>query len=218
MSDILNKYGITNFYKAATQQGFARNYQYRVQQLGNWVLNPDQLVYITTATMPGRSITPIPVPFMGLAFQVPGAATYNQNASWPVTFRCDERLKVRNVLESWSFGTFNDKTSKGANIPDESTNHQIVLLSLDNLGNVVKSITLFGAWVVNIGDLSYDLTGNGQVVNIQTTLAYQYWRNNSVANFAEPVQPGDPQIYRGVNAGTTTGSVPEDGLSARLSQ
>ena len=130
---------------------------------------------------------------------------------------CDERLKVRNVLESWSFGTFNDKTSKGANIPDDSTDHQIVLLSLDNLGNIVKCITLFGAWVVNIGDLSYDLTGNGQVVNIQTTLAYQYWRNNSVANFVQPVQPGDPQIYRGLNAGTTTGSVPEDGLSAQLS-
>lgn len=199
MSNISETLGIQNFYEAAIRGGFARNYQFRVMRLGNWVANQDQLLYITTASMPGRSITPIPVPFMGLAFQVPGAATYNQNAGWAVTFRCDENLLVRNILESWSFGTFNDHSSKGSNIPSKSPNHSVELVALDNLGNVVKGIVLYGAWVVNIGDLQYDITGNGQVVTINATLAYQYWRNASylapVAQFTKPVEPGDSNIY-----------------------
>jgi hypothetical protein len=199
MADITESLGIQNFYKAAITGGFARNYQFRVLRLGNWVSDFDQLLYITTTTMPGRSITPIPVPFMGLAFQVPGAATYNQNAGWPVTFRCDERLQVRNILESWSFGTFNDVSSKGANVPNDSIEHQVELVAIDNLGNPVKALTLYGAWVVNIGDMSYDLTGNGQVITMQTTLAYQYWRESrSTTNIflRPPASPGDSEIYK----------------------
>jgi len=201
MSYITDNLGIQNFYDAAIKGGFARNYQFRVKQLGNWIANKDQLLYITTASMPGRSITPIPVPFMGLAFQVPGAATYNQNAGWNVTFRCDESLQVRNILESWSFGTFNDISSKGSNVPDKTSDHIIELVSVDNLGNVVKGLVLYGAWVVNIGDLQYDITGNGQVVNISATIAYQYWRNSSYLvdrvgpQSSEPVSPGDNNIY-----------------------
>ena len=214
MSYISENLGIQNFYSAAIKGGFARNYQFRVLRMGNWIADKDQLLYITTATMPGRSITPIPVPFMGLAFQVPGAATYNQNAGWAVTFRCDEKLQVRNILESWSFGVFNDVSSKGSNIPDNTEAHQIELLSVDNLGNQVKAITLYGAWVVNVGDMSYDLTGNGQVVNIQTTLAYQYWRTSKSTTTIQsligpgtlPPAPGNPEIYPAGTAGPEGGA------------
>lgn len=196
MSDILEQQGIQQFYDAAIKGGFARNYQFRVLRLGRWVTTPDNLLYITTASMPGRSITPIPVPFMGLAFQVPGAATYNSNGAWAVTFRCDENLKVRNILESWSFGTFNDVSSKGSNVPSKAPEHTITLVSLDNLGTPVKQISLYGAWLVNTGDLTYDITGNGQVVNINATIAYQYWRNDKeITNLEEPVSPGNPKIY-----------------------
>jgi len=191
---VLSELGIENFYQKAVQQGFARDYQFRVLKFGNWIADPSDLLYITTATMPGRTITAIGVPFMGLNFQVPGAANYNSNAGWSVTFRCDETLKLRNLLEDWSYGIFNDITSKGSNIPNPSAVHEVDLLSLDNLGNPRKRIKLVGAFVTNTGDISYNITGNGAVVTMNATLAYQYWRNIGTSSTAAPAQPGDASV------------------------
>ena len=194
MGDINTKYGIDSFYQNAINLGFARNFQFRVLRMGDWLSSPADMLYITTASMPGRTINSIAVPYMGLNFQMPGAANYNSNAGWQVQFRCDERLNVRNILENWSFGIFDDRTSKGANIPNNTTSHSIDLVSIDNLGNPRKAISLIGAWCQTVGDLGYDLTGNGTIVTINCTIAYQYWRETERRNFYPPAQPGDPDI------------------------
>lgn len=191
---VVSTLGIENFYQKAVQDGFARDYQFRVLQFGQWIADPTDSLYVTTATMPGRLVTAIAVPFMGLNFQVPGAANYKQNGGWSVTFRCDEKLKLRNLLETWSYSIFDDRSSKGSTIPNPSGAHDVTLLSLDNLGNPRKVIKLIGAFVTDTGDLSYNITGNGTVVTMAATLAYQYWRDQGVYSDETPAQPGDPRI------------------------
>ena len=81
---VVSTLGIENFYQRAVQQGFARDYQFRVLRFGQWIPDPQESLYITTATMPGRTVTAVGVPFMGLNFQVPGAANYKSNSAWAV--------------------------------------------------------------------------------------------------------------------------------------
>lgn len=167
---------ISDFYTVAQQKDFARQFQFRVIQLANTNFGEDQLVYLETANLPGRSITNIPVPFMGLQFNVPGTATYPGSDAWAATFRCDQNYDIRAVLENATVNTFDDATSTGDyNIARNSSIITIDLLGKDP-STTIRRYNLIGAYVVSVGESTYNLTDNGSIVTVPTTLAYQYWR------------------------------------------
>lgn len=166
---------ISDFYRVAQSKDFARQFQFRLTQLANTNFGQDQFVYLETASLPGRSITNVQVPFMGLQFNVPGTATYPGSDSYAVTFRCDENYDIRGQLEANTFNTFDDGDSTGSyNIATEASKIQMNLLNKS--GNTVRQYTLYGAYVVSVGDISYNLGDSGTIQTVPATLAYQYWR------------------------------------------
>ena len=174
----LAEQGIQNFYDAARASDFARDFQFRILQLGPNIYNSqlqDRLVFLTTATLPNRSITNQPVPFMGLQFNVPGSATYPGSEGWGVTFRCPQDFAIRRTLESWTRDTFDDETSTGDyTIPSRAS---VIHLSLmNNAGASIREYILYGVYCQSLGDMSYNLEGSGAPVTFTATLAYQYWR------------------------------------------
>lgn len=169
---------IADFYRTVQQNDFARQFQFRVVQLANTNFGESQLVYLETANLPGRAINNIAVPFMGLQFNVPGTASYPGSDAWNVTFRCDQAYNIRATLENATFNTFDDGTSTGDyNIARNSS--VITLNLLNKSGGTVRQYTLYGAYVVNVGDIAYNLGDNGSIVTVPATLAYQYWRVTS---------------------------------------
>jgi hypothetical protein len=169
---------IADFYRTVQQNDFARQFQFRVVQLANTNFGEDQLVYLETANLPGRAINNIAVPFMGLQFNVPGTASYPGSDAWAVTFRCDQSYNIRATLENATFNTFDDSTSTGDyNIARNSS--VITLNLLNKTGGTARQYTLYGAYVVNVGDIAYNLGDNGSIVTVPATLAYQYWRVTS---------------------------------------
>jgi hypothetical protein len=175
---------ISDFYTSVQQQDFARTFQFRVTQLANTNFGESSLVYLETASLPGRTITNVAVPFMGLQFNVPGTAKYPGSDAYNVTFRCDANYNIRTVLENATFNTFDDSTSTGNyNI---ARNSSVIGLSLLNKsGGTVRKYTLYGAYVVSVGEMGYDLTTDGAIQHVDATLAYQYWRVTQ-ANSALP--------------------------------
>lgn len=166
---------ISDFYRSVQQKDFARQFQFRLVQLANTNFGEDTLIYVETATLPGRAITNVQVPFMGLQFNVPGTATYPGSESYAVTFRCDQDYNIRAALENATFNTFDDGTSTGDfNIARNSS--VITMNLLNKSGSTVRQYTLYGAYVVSVGDLSYNLGDSGTIQTVPTTLAYQYWR------------------------------------------
>ena len=166
---------ISDFYRSVQQKDFARVFQFRLVQLANTNFDEDTLVYVQTANLPGRAITNTQVPFMGLQFNVPGTATYPNSNAYAVRFRCDANYDIRTVLENATFNTFDDGTSTGDyNIARNSS--VITLNLLNKSGTTVRQYTLYGAYVVSINDMAYDLADGGTIQNVDTTLAYQYWR------------------------------------------
>jgi len=162
---------IQNFYAAAQAQEFARDFQFRIRTLGPFVDN--DLLYITTATLPGKSITNQVVPYQGLDFNVPGSVKYDGSDAWEITFRCDEGLNIRNKLENWIKEIFDDETSSGKyGVPTEQA-------SMDLLGKDLKTIRRYnfiGIYPTKLGPISYDVQGDGKPVEFTGSFAYQYWR------------------------------------------
>ncbi len=171
---------ISDFYRSVQQRDFARQFQFRLVQLANTNFGEDTLIYVETATLPGRSINNIQVPFMGLNFNVPGTASYPGSESYSVTFRCDQNYDIRAALEEATFNTFDDQTSSGDfNIARDAS---VVTLNLLNKNNsTARQYTLYGAYIVSVGDVTYNLGDNGTIQTIPATLAYQYWRVTSLS-------------------------------------
>jgi hypothetical protein len=179
MAGLLDTTGIENFYNAASTYDFARQNLFRVVSLGGNKFTLNELMYITTTTLPSRAINNVAVPFMGLQFNVPGTANYPNSNGWNVTFRVPQNLSIRKKFENWTRLVFDDTTSSGAyNIPSKDISNQIILSLIDKNGNAITTYTLYGAYCVSTGDMTLDVTTAGEIITQQVTLAYQYWRSN----------------------------------------
>ena len=169
---------IKKFYQTASARDFARNFSFRVESIidrGQKVIEQEDLVYVTTAALPGRTITSIAQPYMGLEFQIPGAAKYTNSGGYSMTFRADGSNIIRSLFERWTFLTFDDETSTGTyRIYDNSS---ITLTQLDqDLNPLPEKYKLHGIFPVSVGDLAYDMTGNGDPITLDVSFAYQFWR------------------------------------------
>lgn len=181
---------IQDFYTTAQNRDFARQFQFQLVSFGNVLFDPTtHLVYVETASLPGRQITNVPVPYMGLAFNVPGTASYPGSAGYSVTFRCDQAYNIRSALEAALFDTFDESKSAGKyDIPTQGST--LTMNLLDKSLKTVRSYTLFGVYVQALADAAYNISDTGTVQTIQATLAYQFWRAGTGNN----VQPSGPMI------------------------
>ena len=209
---------IRNFYQTAAANDFARIFQFRLNSFGPINFNPEtHLAYVETASLPGRAITNVTVPYMGLTFNTPGTANYPGSAGYSVTFRCDQKYNIRAALEAATFKSFDEQTSTGDyGMPNEGTTLQLALLdkTIGDRGfpRVVRYYTLFGVWVQSIADAAYDIKDTGTVQTVQCTLAYQFWRASqeipvqSAGQAVEPMAVGVKRIIPlpMTKAGSTT--------------
>jgi hypothetical protein len=172
---------ILDFYQVAQERDFTRQFQFRVTEIsdrGAAIVTRDDLVYVTTANLPARSITNVAVPYMGLSFNVPGAANYPGSDAYAITFRSDSEQIVRRVFENWSRSTFDDATSTGTYRMFSTS--RIVLDLLDQGFNTVRQYVLHGVWPVTVGEMTFDTTNTGDIVTFQATVAYQFWTRGIV--------------------------------------
>ena len=166
---------IKQFYSTAVQRDFARVFQFKLEFFNNVDFGPAHLTYVETAALPGRSITNVPVPYMGLSFNIPGTVTYPGSAGYPIQFRCDQYYDLRSVLEAATFNTFDEANSSGDyNTPREAS--RLVMTLLDKNMQPVRAYTMFGVYIQSLGDSAYDIKDTGTVQTIQAVIAYQYWR------------------------------------------
>lgn len=162
---------IQSFYAAAQAREFARDFQFRILNLGPFVEN--DLLYCRTANLPGKEITNQVVPWMGLDFNIPGSVKYTGSNAWTLNFWCDEGINVRNKVENWITEIFNDQTSTGKyGVPIEVASMGL----LDKNLNVIRKYDFYGVYCQNVGNLAYNIEGTGTVVTFDATFAYQFWR------------------------------------------
>jgi hypothetical protein len=172
---------ITDFYRVATTREFARDFNFRVLSINTGgastvTFDENDLVYVKTASLPGRSISNIPVPYMGLKFNVPGSVDYPGSDGYEMTFYADANSQIRQKFEQWSTDIFDDSNSTGNYFSPKQT-AIMDLVQLDNQLNSVAQYQLVGVSVRNVGPLNYTIAeGTGSVIEFTVTVSYHYWR------------------------------------------
>lgn len=168
--------GIQDFYSAARTYGFSRDYQLRVAQIGNIFPAPfaDIYVYAKTASVPKRNINSAQVNIRGFTYNVPMQVQYESGA-WPLTMYCDQGFTIRTQFEYWQKKIFDEHGMQGA-----MENKVIQLNLLNDNTDTVMIYRLHGAFPQSIGDIQYDLSGNGKPQSFEITFAYQYWTSQQV--------------------------------------
>jgi len=172
----VNGQTIRDFYQQASDVGFARDFQFRITTFdvnGISLQDPD-LVFLKTASLPGKSINTTTAPFMGLDFQIPGTVKFD-NGAWPVTFYCTQDYNLRSMLEDSVTNTFDETQSVGNMEPRDLSENIIRLSLIDDTLNEIKVYNLLGAFITKIDDIKYDLTKAGGIQEVGATIAYQYW-------------------------------------------
>jgi len=177
---------IQDFYRVAQNRNFARDYNFRVLSITtpgvtNAAGQPltfnesDDLVYVKTAILPERAISNVPVPYMGLNFNLPGNATYPGSEGYNLTFYADANSTIRQKFEDWSRYVFDDANSTGFYFTPGPTS-VIDLVQLDNQMNKVAQYSLIGVSPRSVGAINYNIAGGtGETVEFQATVSYHYF-------------------------------------------
>lgn len=172
---------IQTFYQQAAARNFARDFQLRITSFivnGVQQLKEEDLVFLKTAQLPGKTITVQNADFMGLKFNIPGAAQFDNSSSWQATFYCTQDFRLRDLLETSMLDSFNQYSSTGNMEPRDLDSYKIVLSLLDDQLNTVREYELLGCFITNLGSTSYNVGGSGAIQEVQATIAYQYWRSS----------------------------------------
>jgi hypothetical protein len=69
---------------------------------------------------------------------------------------------------------FQDTSTGNLQLPDRDENY-IEMCTVDDQLEPLVTYTLQGAFITQVGDVSFDLTAGGTIQRIPVTIAYQYW-------------------------------------------
>ena len=153
MGDTPPNINIEDFYAHATEHDFARLHQFRVIEW-KWfnkdvLPNEQWFLYLETATLPGREIANLSVPYLGMTFNVPGMAAYSGASNYAVTFRSDKNYVIRQMLEIQSRNTHDDTDTTGNYlVPGEDS--YMVLGLLDKRQNIIMLYKLIGVHIITL--------------------------------------------------------------------
>lgn len=175
----MSVHGIQNFYTQAVGKQFLRDFNFRLLniQTADLSLTSDEIIYATSATLPGRNIVNHQQPFMGLNLNYGGSVQYNGSDSYTVSVFMPADGTMREKLERASRNIFDDNTSTG-NYTLPGPENRVVLALIDPQLQILRgqTYTLVGAQLRNVGDITFDyLAGTGALVKCDITLAYQWY-------------------------------------------
>ena len=121
--------------------------------------------YLVKATsLPGQTITEIPVNFRGRQLFLAGDRTFE---TWTTTVINDTDFMVRNAIERWMNGINDLETNTGlSNVSDYTA--QLVVEQLDRDDVILKSYVLRNCWptVVAPIELSYDTVSDIETFDV----------------------------------------------------
>jgi len=171
-------WGIQDFYSLAQRVDFARLHQFRIVEWKNHgedvFDNKDFFLYLETATLPGKEVANLVVPYIGMEFNVPGQTRYT-GTSFAATFRCDQFYIIRKTLEQCVLDTFNDEDTTGEMLIPNDESIMIIAL-LDKNNDPTIQYKLIGANISNTGSIQYNLGDSGQIAKVEAVITYHYWR------------------------------------------
>lgn len=157
-------------------KGGARNDRFRViinypAAIGGTPNKQDYLV-VTTAALPGSTVTPANVFFQGRQIPILGD---RQNEPWTMTVLNDTDFSHRNAFTRW----LNQIMSHEGNVQGTANWRDLLgvieVQQLDRDDTVLKIVKLYNAFPDNMSQVDLDYGSVDQVEIYSVTFAYSHW-------------------------------------------
>jgi hypothetical protein len=137
-------------------------------------LNEQFTFFARSSQLPGSTVNPVTLNYMGREVKVPGNRTFPELS---VTIFNDEDFKVRSALEKW----LNGMNSHRGNLRDQSMinstgwGRSAHVIQYAKSGEALKSYTFIGLFPIDISPIDMDWASNDVVEEYACTFAYQWW-------------------------------------------
>lgn len=139
--------------------------------VSNELIEQEGRVYLTSYTVPGRSLSVLEVPYGEMTYRMPNKISYS--GTYQITASCASDYLLRNALERWQFSVMSELTGCGGSaFPCDSSTLTIVVLGPNC--EIVRGYRLIGIFPSEISEISYDQSSTERVT-FTFTLAYQRW-------------------------------------------
>ena len=174
---------IIEFYNVAQNREFSRKFMFRVLTLGPF--SEEDLIYVKTAKLPGRTIANKQVKFCGWTLNLPGTVLYDGSDSWEVTFRCDDAHNIRRKALAWQDEIFSiQRTGQKFGTPRNMLG--IFSLLTKDRSQSHDTYTMYGIYPTKVGDIEYSAEDDGEVAEFSVTFAYQFWTDQLAGEYSVP--------------------------------
>ena len=168
-------------FKAFLDGGGARANQFRVTLttptgIATGLPTTKASFLIKTASLPGQTITDIPVNYRGRILYLAGDRTFEP---WTTTVLNDAEFDLRNGIERWMSGINDLETSIGQTDVSRYT-ADLLVEQLDREENTLKSYTLKGCWPTAINAIELNMDTVSDIETFDITWRYTYFSASSV--------------------------------------
>lgn len=128
------------------------------------------------AQLPGISLTPIEVPYMGRTVKIAGDRQFQ-----PITFTVinDTDWKVRNAFERW-FNLINQHSENVGAVRPSEYQVDMVVEQIGRDGEIIASYTLVGSFPSDLSPIELGFDQIDVLEEFTVTVEYSYWTRDSI--------------------------------------
>jgi len=123
---------------------------------------------VKASSLPGQTITEIPVNFRGRQLFVAGDRTFE---TWTTTIINDTDFRIRNGIEQWMSGINDLETSLGVSDMNAYTS-DIIVQQLDRDDSVLKSYVLQTCWPTVLAPIELSMDTVSEIEQFDVTWRY----------------------------------------------
>ena len=169
-------------FKSQLSQGGARNNQFKVDIGGPPFLgiSPKTAfsVLCRAASLPGQTITEIPVSFRGRTIYLAGDRTFDD--PWTTTFMNESDFKLRNYIETWMNGINDLADGTGEDrLSQYQGNLEVHQLNRDSLnaqdGDILKSYVFKSCWPTSVTAIELAAEQADAIETFEVTWRYEHF-------------------------------------------
>lgn len=128
-----------------------------------------------SASLPGSTITSIPIQYRGRELNVAGERTFQP---WSVTIYNDVTFGLRNAFETWQSGIQRYASTEGKTNPADYQ-VELEIQQLDRNGAVLKVYKFTDAFPTTIGQIALDYDQTQTIETFDVEFTYNYFTSNT---------------------------------------
>jgi len=166
-------------FKAYLEGGGARANQFRVtltSPVGE--INGELASFLVkTTSLPGQTITDVPVNYRGRILYVAGDRTFDP---WTTTVINDTNFELRNGFESWMNRINELRFSTGVNNVSDYT-ADLTVTQLDRDDNPLKRYIMRNCWPTNVGSIELNYDTVSDIETFEVSWRYTHFQSVGVS-------------------------------------